>query len=155
MELFRSMAGIELTHVPYKGIGPGLPDLLSGRVQLTLTIVVPVIPHVQAGRLRGLAITGAKRLPTIHEVPTFAEAGYPRYEVSVWWGVFAPARMPAPVVAQLNADLNWVAQHPEVADLFAGAGVDPGGRLSPAQLAEYMATEVVKWNEALKAAGMR
>lgn len=155
MELFRSMAGIELTHVPYKGVGPSYPDLLSGRVQLTLASVSPIIPYVQAGRLRALAITGAKRVPILPEVPTFAEAGYPRYQVSIWYGVFAPARMPAPLVARLNADLNWVVQQPEVADRLGGVGIDPGGRLSPAQFVDYMVTETVKWNDALKAAGMR
>lgn len=155
MELFRSMSKIEITHVPYKGSGQSLPDLLSGQVQLILTAVITAKPYVQTGRLRALAITGAKRLPALSEVPTFAEIGYPRYEASAWYGLFGPKRMPASLVASLNADLNGVVQQPEVADLLAGAGIDPGGKLSSAQFAEYIATTLVTWNDALKAAGMR
>ena len=155
MELFRSMAGIELTHVPYKGIGPSIPDLVSGRVQLAITTILTAIPHVQAGRLRALASTGAKRLTTLPEVPTFAEAGYPRYDVTSWFGVFAPARMPVPVVARLNADCNSVVQQPEVVDRFAAAGIDPAGGLSSAQFADYVASALITWDGALKAAGMR
>ncbi len=154
MALFASMAGIQLTHVPYKGIGPSFIDLVSGRVQLSLPAIAPVIQHVQAGRLRALAVTGARRVALLPDVPTMAEAGYPRYDVSVWWGVFGPARMPASLVARLNADLNWVVQQPDVAGRFAGAGVDPAGGLSPAQFANYTETEVVKWNDAFKAAGI-
>lgn len=153
--LFASMTGIEMTHVPYKGAGPSIPDLLSGRVQLALTAIPTVIQHVQAGRLRVLAVTGAKRAPTVPDVPTFAEAGYPRYDMSVWFGVFAPARMPPLLVARLNADLNWVMQQPEVADRFSGAGIDPAGGLSLAQFTDYVDAEVVKWNDALKAAGIQ
>lgn len=152
---FASIAGIELTHVPYKGLGPAFPDLLSGRAHLTLTGPSSVIQHVQTGRLRGLAITGAKRLPAIPEVPTFAEAGYPRYDMSAWYGVFAPARLPASLVARLNGEFNWIVQQPDVVDRLVGAGIDPAGGLSPAQFADYVAADLVTWNEALKAAGMR
>ncbi|MBI4188983.1 MAG: tripartite tricarboxylate transporter substrate binding protein [Betaproteobacteria bacterium] len=153
-ELLSSMAGIKMTHVPYKGTGPGLPDLLSGKVQVTLTSVAAVTQHVQAGRLHGLAVTGVKRLTTLSQVPTFAEAGYPRFRMSVWYGVFGPAAMPTPVVGQLNADINWAVQQPGVIDRFANAGIEPATG-SPAQLADYMAIEAATWNAALKAAGMR
>jgi tripartite-type tricarboxylate transporter receptor subunit TctC len=154
-ELFRSMAGIEMTHIPFKGSGPTLPAVLSGQVQLVLTSVATLIPHVQAGRLRGLAITGTKRLPTIPDVPTFAEAGFPRFEVSVWYGAFGPARMTAPLVARLNTDINWAAKQSDVAERLASAGMEPAGGLSAAQFVGYTTTEAVKWNAALKAAGMR
>ena len=155
-ELFASMAGIELTHVPYQGVGLSVPDLVSGRVQLTLAGgVASHIQHMQAGRLRGLAITGAKRYPTLPDVPTFAEAGYSRFDVSLWFGVFGPARMPAHIVSRLNADLNATMQLPEVADRLAGVGIDVAKALSPAEFADYMAAETIKWNEALKAARIR
>ena len=155
LALFASIAGIELTHVPYKGLGPAFSDLFSGRVHLTLTGPKSVTPHMKAGRLRGLAVTGAKRVSTLSEVPTFAEAGYPRYDTSAWYGAFAPARLPAPVVARLNADFNWVVQQPEVVDRLTGAGIDPAGGLAPAQFADYVANDLVTWKEALKAAGIQ
>lgn len=155
MELFSSMAGIELTHVSYKGTGPALNDLLGGRVQFALIGPAPALPHVRAGRLRILAVTGTKRATTFPEAPTFPEAGYPRYDASLWWGVLAPARVPAPLVARLNTDLNWVVQQPDTTDRLAAAGIVPAGGLSPAQFADYIATENVKWNNAIKAAGLR
>jgi tripartite-type tricarboxylate transporter receptor subunit TctC len=155
IELFCSMAGIQMTQVPYKGIGPSIPDLQSGRVQLTMGSIGAVIPHVQAGRLRALASTGPKRTATLPEVPTFAEAGYPRYQVSVWYGIFGPARMPASLVQRLNADFDWVIQQPDVVERFASAGVEPAGALSPQQFADYMANALVTWDDALRAAGMR
>lgn len=155
MELFASVAGIEMTHVPYKGGGASYPDLVSGRVQLSLATIAAMTPYLQAGRVRALAVTGTKRAPAVPEVPTFAEAGYPRFQVSLWYGIFAPARMPASIVARLNADFNWVVQQPEVIQRLTGAGINPAGGSSPAQFADYVATETVKWNDALKAARMR
>ena len=154
-ELFASMAGIELTHVPYKGGGASVPPLMSGQVQLTLSAAATVLPQVQAGRLRALAVTGKKRLPALPEIPTFAEAGYPRYGITVWYGVFGPAKIPAPLAARLNADLNWVWTAPEVAERLAGAGFDSAGGLSTTQFSNFVAAELVTWKEALAAAGMR
>lgn len=155
MELFRRMVGIELTHVPYKGAAPSLLDVVSGQVQFTMTTVAAAAPHLQTGRVRALAITGAKRAQGVPEVPTFIEAGYPRYDVTVWYGIFAPARAPARVAAQLNADFNRAVRQLGMAEQLAGAGIDPAGELSPSRFADYISTEVVKWNEGLKAAGMR
>jgi tripartite-type tricarboxylate transporter receptor subunit TctC len=154
-ELFRSMAAIDITHIPFKGSGATLPAVLSGQVQIVLTSVASLVSHVQAGRLRGLAITGTKRLPTIPDIPTFAEAGFPRFEVSVWYGAFGPARMPAPLLARLNTDVNWAVKQSDVIERLASAGMESGGVLSPAQFMDYTTTEAVKWNAALKAAGMR
>ena len=155
MELFASMAGIELTHVPYQGGPATLPDVISGRTQATMTTIPVAVPHLQAGRLRALAITGEKRLSSLPNVQTFAEAGYPRYKVSFWFAVFGPARMPLPLAERLNKDLNWVVQQPDVADKFIGAGYDPGGALSAAQFVDYMVTETVTWNDAVKAAKLQ
>lgn len=149
IELFSKMAKIEMTHVPYKGAGLLVPDLQSGQVQLAVTTVAAVLPLVQAGRLRGLALTGTKRVPAIPEVPTFAEAGYPRYDVSVWYGVYAPARMPAALTARLNNDFNWAVQQPEVAKRLVSAAIDPAGQMTAAQFADYTAAQLVTWSEGL------
>lgn len=155
LALFAGMTGTELTHVPYKGSSLAYPDLLGGRVHLTLVGPSSLIQHVLAGRLRGLAITGAKRTPSLPDVPTFAEAGYPRYNLSVWYGVFAPARVSAPVVAWLNAELNWAVQQADVADRLTGAGIDPADVLSATQFADFVESDLITWNEALTAAGMQ
>ena len=155
MALFASIAGIELTHVPYKGQSLLIPDLLGGQVHLTIGSIVAVFPQLQLGRLRALAVTSAKRTSILPEVPTFVEAGYPRYAISLWYGVFAPARMPAPLAARLNADLNWAMQQPGVGDRLASLGIDPAAAGTPAQFADYIATDAIKWNDAFKAAGMR
>ena len=151
---FASVAGIELTHVPYKGLSVAFPDLLSGQVHLALTGPSSVMPYVQSGRMRGLAITGAKRLPSIPDIPTFAEAGYPRYDMSAWYGVFSPAGIPSALLAKLNADFNWTMQQPDVVDRLASAGVESAAGLSPTQFADYVAAETITWNKALKAAGL-
>jgi tripartite-type tricarboxylate transporter receptor subunit TctC len=155
MELFAAMNGIELTHVPYQGGPATLPDVISGRTQATMTTIPVAVPHVQAGRMRALAITGAKRLPAFPDVPTFAEAGYPKYRVTFWFGVFGPARMPPALVARLNTDLNAVLRQPTVVERFTSAAYDVAGDSSAPQFADYIAGEIVSWNEAVKAAGMR
>ena len=153
-ELFASMAGVELTHVPYKGQSLLIPDLLSGRMHLTMGSIVAVFQLLEQGRLRALAVTTAKRAPTLPDVPTFVESGYPRYEMSLWYGVFAPARIEAPLVARLNADLNWAMQQPSVAEKLVSLGIGPAGG-SPAQFADYIASQGAKWNDAFKAAAIR
>ena len=155
MEAFLSMAELKMTHVPYKGTGPVIPDLVSGRVQLSMASPPSVQQLVLAGRLRGLAITGTTRAATLPDVPTFAEAGFPQYDMSTWFGVFGPARMPAALVARLNADINALMRDPALGAKLAGAGIDVAGGLSPAQVLDYMASEAVKWNAAARAAGMR
>src|SRR4029077_12141803 len=103
--MFDARAGVDMVHVPYKGLSPALADLLSGQVQLMFSSVVAILPHVKAGRLRGLAVTGAKRLASMPELPTISEAGLPGYEASSWYGILAPAGTPRDTVAKLNAEL--------------------------------------------------
>jgi tripartite-type tricarboxylate transporter receptor subunit TctC len=155
MEAFLSMAELKMTHVPYKGTGPVIPDLVSGRVHLSMASPPSVQQLVLAGRLRGLAITGTTRAATLPEVPTFAEAGFPQYDMSTWFGVFGPARMPAALVARLNSDINALMRDPALGAKLSGAGIDVAGGLTPAQVLDYMASEAVKWNAAARAAGMR
>ncbi len=150
--MFASMAGIRMTHIPYKGTGAFTADLLSGQVQVAMPVPVTVIQYVQAGRIRVLAVTGTKRTPTLPDAPTFAEAGFPNYRASVWFGIFGPARMPKALVARMNADINWAAGQPEMTDRLASAGIDPAGNLSQTQFVDFVARELVTWNAAAKAA---
>ncbi len=153
--LFLTTAGIEMTHVPYKGTGAFTADLLSGQVQVAMPVATTVVQYVQAGRLRVLAVTGPKRLTAVPDAPTFAEAGYPRYQASVWFGVFGPARMPSALVTRVNADVNRVAQQPEFAERLAAAGIEPAGTYSPTQFADFVSRELITWDAAAKAAGIR
>src|SRR5258706_2626520 len=104
--MFDAMAGVSMVHVPYKGLSPALTDLLSGRVQLMFSSVVAILPHIKSGKLRGLALTGNRRLPSMPDLPTIAESGLPGYEASSWYGVLAPAGTPREIVARLNAELE-------------------------------------------------
>src|SRR5712692_6831258 len=111
--MFDSMAGVDMVHVPYKGLSPALTDLLSGRVQLMFSSVVAILPHIKAGKLRGLAVTGSRRLASMPNLPTIAESGLPGYEASSWYGVLAPAGTPREIVARLNAELVKALEQPE------------------------------------------
>jgi tripartite-type tricarboxylate transporter receptor subunit TctC len=151
-ELLAKKAGVQMVHVPYKGGGAMVPALIGGEVQICLVSAATVIPHVQTGRLRGLAVTGVKRLPNLPELPTFAEAGYPSYAVSVWYGLFGPRGITPAIVANLNADINSVLQQPEAVEKLVVAGFEPSKPLSGKQFADYVASELVIWKEAQKAA---
>jgi len=155
MELFASRTGVKLTHVSYQGGPATMPDLISGRTQATLTTIPVAVPHVQAGRLRALAITGDKRLGSLPDVPTFAEAGYPDYRISFWFGMFAPRGIPASLTERLNADLNRVVREPDIAERFVGAGYEVGGAMPAAAFVEYMTAEIRTWNEAVKVSGLQ
>jgi tripartite-type tricarboxylate transporter receptor subunit TctC len=153
-ELFRGMAGIDLTHVPYKGAAPALTDLLSGQVQLTFNPASVVLPHVKANRLRALGVTSAKRTPLAPEVPTIAEAGVPGYEASGWYAVLAPAGTPQLIIARLRRELINSLADREVKERFAANGVEPIGT-TPEQFAATMREEYVKWGKVVRSAGVK
>lgn len=154
MELFKFMTGLNLVHIPFKGSGQSMPSLIAGQVQLTFDPMPTSLPHVRTGKLRGLAVSTAKRAAAIPELPTVAEAGVPGYDSSLWYGLLAPARTPTPVVMRLNKAVNEILKMPDVAERFAGLGADPVGN-SPEAFGQYIREEIVKWHKVVKSAGLR
>jgi tripartite-type tricarboxylate transporter receptor subunit TctC len=151
-ELFKSLAKVDMVHVPYKGSGPALIDLLGGQTQLMFSTMPPALPHVKSGRLRALGMTGTKRSLLLPDLPTIAEAGLPGYEITQWWGLLGPAGMPAAIVTRINTDVNAILQLPDVKERFASAGADTAPN-TPAWFATYMKSEVAKWAKVVKASG--
>jgi tripartite-type tricarboxylate transporter receptor subunit TctC len=153
-ELLKSMAGIELTHIPYKGSAPALNDLLAGQVSLMFDLVLTAAPHIKSGAARGLAVTGTQRSTVLPELPTVAESGLRGYEVSAWFGIFAPAGVPQPVVQRLNGEFVKALQQPELKQRLAGLGADPLTS-SPEEFSDYLRSEIDKWGKVVKASGMK
>jgi tripartite-type tricarboxylate transporter receptor subunit TctC len=143
-ELFKSVAGVNLTHVPYKGGGPAAAAVLSGESQLIFGSVTATMPQIKAGKLIALGVTGATRLPGAPEYATIAEMGYPGFEVTSWYGVVAPARMPQSIVAKLNTAIVNALRAPQVREQLARQGLDPIGS-SPADFAAHLKRETVRW----------
>src|SRR5687768_3169955 len=140
MELFKRQAGVELTHIPYKGSGPGMNDLLGGRVMLTMDSLLQALPHIKAGKLKPLAVLGPKRVAALPEVPTVAESGLPGYALTNWFGLVAPAATPAQIVAQINADVLKVLREDEVRRRISEMGADVVGN-TPAAFGAAMRAE--------------
>lgn len=154
MELLKYMAGINVVHVPFKGSGQAMPNLLAGQIQLVIDPIPTSLPHVKTGRLRAIAISTVKRSPAIPEVPTIAEAGVPGYDSSLWYGVLLPARTPPAIVAKLSETVNAILRERDVVERFAGLGADPLGS-SPAEFGKYIRDEFGKWGKVIKAVGIR
>lgn len=153
-ELFRSMAGIELTHVPYKGTGPAMVDLLSGQLQLLFNSIIQGAPHARSGKLNALAVTGAKRSGVMPELPTIAESGLPGYAFSTWYGFLITAGTPMPVVNRLNAEIAKVLNQLDVRERMAKEGTEPLSG-TPAQFATYMDAQITQWGKVVKNAGVQ
>ena len=154
MELFKSMAGIDLTHVPYKVIGQATMDLLSGQVSLWFPTIPGALPNIKAGKINALAVAGAKRSPALPEAPTVAESGVPGFEASSWHALLAPAGTPTAVVNKLNAQLVAIVNAPEVNEQLARHGFEPIGS-SPAELASHIKSELAKWAKVVQVSGAR
>jgi tripartite-type tricarboxylate transporter receptor subunit TctC len=154
MELFKVMSGTDLIHIPYKGSAPAVTDLIGGQVQAMFDNVPNVIQHVKAGRLRALAITTPKRVPSMPEIPTVDEAGVPGYQVSVWFGVVAPAATPKDVVARLNAEINRIIALPDVKERFNQSGIDIVGG-APDVFERQIREQVTTWGKVVKDANIR
>ena len=152
-ELFKRMAGIEMLHVPYRGAGPALNDLLPGRVDVMFNNIGAVLPLIQGGKLRGLAVTTAKRSPAIPQLPPIAEAGVPGFDVSSWYGFFAPAKTPPEIVRKMHADTVAALADPTTKSRLEQLGVVVVGS-TPAELAAYLKSEMEKWGPVIKEAGI-
>jgi tripartite-type tricarboxylate transporter receptor subunit TctC len=153
-EMLKAMAGINIVHVPYKGGAASITDLIAGQVQLVISSAPSVVPHVRSGRLRALAIGSAKRTPALPDVPTVAESGVPGYEYTTWYGIFAPARTPAPILGRLNAEIVRMLADPQMTQRFQSQGGDPASS-TPAALTAYMREETARWIRVIKTAGIK
>ena len=145
-ELFKALSRIDLVHVPYKGGGPAVIDLTGGHVQMMFSTLPSVLGQVRAGKLRGLAVTGARRFPAAQEYPTMIEAGVPGYEVSGWSGMFAPAGAPRDVVARIAGEVGKILRAPDVKERFSTLGAEPVGN-SPDEFAAFVRSEIAKWKK--------
>jgi tripartite-type tricarboxylate transporter receptor subunit TctC len=153
-ELFKARIQSDIVHVPYKGSGPAMTDLIGGQVQMTFSSITAALPFIKDGRLRGLATTGAKRAAALSGVPTMIEAGYPGFEVNLWLGLFLPASTPRPVVSSLNAEIRKALQNPAVAAGFEKVGAEPLG-ITPSEAAAYVKNEFTKWANVIREARLR
>ncbi|MBI3935624.1 MAG: tripartite tricarboxylate transporter substrate binding protein [Betaproteobacteria bacterium] len=153
-ELFKSMAGIDIVHVPYKGGGPAVAALIGGQVHLYFGPIATVLAHAKSGKLRALAVTSAKRMVVAPEVPSVAEAGLPGFEQTTWNGLLAPARTPPAVIKKLNSELNAVLNMPAMRERFASEGVDLGG-VSSAEFAARIKSDIAKWAAVIRQAGIK
>jgi tripartite-type tricarboxylate transporter receptor subunit TctC len=150
--LFNSMAGVELNHVPYKGSGPAMQDLLAAQVGVSFAGVPNVLGHVRAGKLKALAVTTSKRWGEMAEVPTLAEAGLPGYEATLWLSISGPAGLPAPIVQRLHAEIGKALRDPELQASFRTGGVE-ALPMAPEELAVYMRAEYEKWGKVVRDTG--
>src|SRR5918994_5494739 len=153
-ELFKSVTGAPITHVPYKGSGPAVADLVGGRVQIMFDAPPSLIAHIRSGKLRVLAAASEKRNRLLPEVPTFAELGYPKVAVSLWYGLLAPAGTPKPVVNKLNSEVTKILQSSEVRERLQAQGAEPMPG-TPEGFAAFMQDEMAKWAPVVKQAGVK
>ncbi|MEN3352479.1 MAG: hypothetical protein V7640_637, partial [Betaproteobacteria bacterium] len=153
-EWMNLLAGIKTQHIPYKGAGPALVDLIGGQVQMFINNPLTVIPHIKSGKLKGIAVTGETRLPVLPLVPTFTEAGLPGLEVSPWFCVLAPAKTPKVIIGKLSTEIARIVATPDMQDYLAKQGLNPFSS-TPEQLAALMKTDMVKWAKVIKAANIK
>jgi tripartite-type tricarboxylate transporter receptor subunit TctC len=153
LELFNVSTGTKITHVPYKGGGPAMTDLLGGQINLVFATAASAIPHVQSGKIRGLAVTTAKRSPLV-DLPTVAESGLPGFEANNWYGVVVPAKTPRPIIDRLNKEFVAVLNLPDVKSVLFKQGLDVAPS-TPEAFGAYIKSETVKWAKVIKASGAK
>jgi tripartite-type tricarboxylate transporter receptor subunit TctC len=153
-ELFKTMAHVDLVHVPYKGATPAETDLMGGQVQVMFTSILSGLPHAKAGKMKALAVTSARRSSIVPDLPTVAETGLPGYDVNPWYGLFAPAGTPPAIVDRLNREVVRILQLPDVKQRFATLGAEPVGN-TPAQFAAFVDAEIAKWSKVVADSGAK
>ena len=153
-ELFKSLAGVNIIDVPYKGSAPGAADVAGGQVQLMFDAIAPHLPHLKSGRTKVLAAISPARLPIAPDAPTMSELGFAQVAASIWYGMMAPANTPKALITKLNAEANKALAMPEVKERLSGAGIDVGGG-SPEDYAKFVRDELAKWGPVVKASGAK
>lgn len=153
VELFKMMTGTNLVHIPYKGLSPALTDLLSGEVQLMFSSAVAMLPQVKAGRLRAIAMTGAKRSPAIPDIPTVAEAGVPGYETGSWYGIVVPAGTPKPAIDKLSREVVAIVHSPDITKRLTDEAVIPIGS-TPEEFSAHIRKELARWAKVIRQSGI-
>ena len=150
-ELFMLMTGVAMTHIPFKGNGPAVIALVAGQVQVEFGSMLSILPQVRAGKLRPLAVTGARRSAAAPDLPTVAESGVPGYEAASWYGIVGPGKMPRGIVVRLNDELRVIAGDPEIRERLAQEGLEPL-HTTPAEFTRAIAQDIAKWSKVIKAA---
>jgi tripartite-type tricarboxylate transporter receptor subunit TctC len=153
-EALQKRAGVKLTHIPYKGAAQGTTDVISGAVQLYVSSVPTLIGHIRSGKMRAIAVTSAKRVPDLPQVPTIAESGYPGFEAVTWFGILGPANLPKEMVAKLNADINKALQDPELKKQFDAQGADILGG-TPEQFGKLIREDIARWGAIVRESGAK
>jgi tripartite-type tricarboxylate transporter receptor subunit TctC len=153
-ELFRSLADINITHVPYRGGGPAMIDVMTGQVEMLSSTLILAIPHIRTGKLTALGVGSTKRSPLLPNVPTLSEAGVPGYESSIWWGVLGPAGIPAVIVNKLNAEIGAILREPETITRLAAQAAEPV-IISPEAFGQLIAADIVKWDKVARESGIK
>ena len=153
-ELFKRMAGIDMTHVPYKGAAPAMTDLIAGQVQLMFDNLASALTQIKAGKVRALAVTTAKRTPLAPDLPTIAESGLPGFDINTWFGLFVPAKTPQPIVLRLHDEFVKALNAPDVREKMLALGAEPVGN-TPAQFAAYIRSESEKYAKVIQASGAK
>jgi tripartite-type tricarboxylate transporter receptor subunit TctC len=153
-EFLKTLTNTKMTHIPYKGAVPAFTGLMGGEIAIYMSSIPPALPHLQSGRVRGIGVTSAKRMPTLPNIPTIAEGGVPGYEVTNWYGVMAPAGIPKDILTKLNGELVRILKQPDVQARFAGEGGEIGAD-TPEHFAQFIKNEIAKWGKAVRASGAK
>ena len=153
-ELFNTMAGVKMTHIPYKGGGPAMIDLVGGQVQLVFATAASAVPQIKGGKIRGIAVTTVKRSALMPNLPTISEAGLPGFDANNWYGLLAPAKTPRPIIDRLNAEVTKVLAMPDVKEFLFNQGLDPAPG-TPEKFGAYIKSEMTKWAKVVKDSGAK